>query len=46
MLDRISRQKYLVIVGDYLTGYLEVRGIISNNSVKVAKFLEQLIFIR
>jgi hypothetical protein len=46
MLDGIGGQKYLVIARDYLTGYPEARGLTSNDSVKVAKFLEQLIFAR
>jgi hypothetical protein len=46
MPDGTGGRKYLVVARDYMSGYPEAKGLTNNDSVSVARFLEQTVFAR
>ena len=42
----LARKRYLIIARDYILEYLEAYALVENLTTKVAKFLENNVFIR
>lgn len=46
MPDSANGCKYIVVARDYMSGYLEAKALVHNNSASVCKFLERTVFAR